>query len=221
VGRSISEVLPFAVGVAISPVPIIAVILMLFSARARVNGPMFVAGWVLGVAFVSTAAYLVADAGDASTDASASDTTYWLKLGLGVVLLLLAVRRRRNVDAPRQPRWTTAVEAFTPARAAGLGVLLSAVNPKNLALSIAAGTGVAQIAGLSSADAAVALVVFVVLASVSVALPVLVYFAGGERATSVLEQWRSWLSEHNSAVMAVLLLVFGTVLVSEGIRGLT
>ena len=34
-------VLTYAVGVAISPVPIIAVILMLFSAKARVNGPMF------------------------------------------------------------------------------------------------------------------------------------------------------------------------------------
>ena len=40
-GQAIGEVLPFAVGVAISPVPIIAVILVLFSARARVNGPAF------------------------------------------------------------------------------------------------------------------------------------------------------------------------------------
>jgi hypothetical protein len=47
-------VLPFAVRVAISPVPIIAVILVLFSARARVNGPAFLAGWVLvmGVLFL-------------------------------------------------------------------------------------------------------------------------------------------------------------------------
>ena len=36
-GQGISEVLTFAVGVAISPVPIIAVILMLFSQRAKVN----------------------------------------------------------------------------------------------------------------------------------------------------------------------------------------
>jgi hypothetical protein len=43
-GQGISEVLTFAVGVAISPVPIMAVILMLFSHRARVNGPMFLAG---------------------------------------------------------------------------------------------------------------------------------------------------------------------------------
>ena len=34
-GQGISEVLTFAIGVAISPVPIIAVILMLFSRRLR------------------------------------------------------------------------------------------------------------------------------------------------------------------------------------------
>jgi hypothetical protein len=44
VGRVISEVLTFAIGVAISPVPIIAVILMLFSQRTKVNGPSFLVG---------------------------------------------------------------------------------------------------------------------------------------------------------------------------------
>jgi hypothetical protein len=47
VAQGIGEVLTFAIGEAISPVPIIAVILMLFSGRAKVNGPMFLAGWVV------------------------------------------------------------------------------------------------------------------------------------------------------------------------------
>ena len=53
-GSAISEVLPFAIGVAISPAGVIAVILVLFSARARVNGPVFLLGWVVGVAILST-----------------------------------------------------------------------------------------------------------------------------------------------------------------------
>ena len=44
--------LPLAVGVAISPVPIIAVILMLISARAKANGSAFVGGWVVGIGSV-------------------------------------------------------------------------------------------------------------------------------------------------------------------------
>jgi hypothetical protein len=43
-GQAIGEVIPFAVGIAISPVSIIAVILMLFSPRARVNGLFFLVG---------------------------------------------------------------------------------------------------------------------------------------------------------------------------------
>jgi hypothetical protein len=91
-GQGVGEVLTFAIGVAISPVPIIAVILMLFSQRARVNGPVFLAGWVLALAVVCTVAYVIADEGDASTSSSASDAISWGKIVLGVLLLLLAGR---------------------------------------------------------------------------------------------------------------------------------
>ena len=74
-GNAISQVLPYAVGVAISPLPIIAVILVLFSSRARVNGPCFLAGWIVGVGVVSVVAYLAADAADVATDSGASDSS--------------------------------------------------------------------------------------------------------------------------------------------------
>ena len=45
-GTAIGQILPLAVGVALSPVPIIAVALMLMSQRARLNGPLFVIGWL-------------------------------------------------------------------------------------------------------------------------------------------------------------------------------
>src|SRR6266496_416263 len=98
-GEGISEVLPFAIGVAISPVPIIAVILMLFSSKSRVNGPMFLLGWIVGLAIVSGVVYAVADASDTSTDSSASDTVSWLKIVLGVLLLLAALRSWRSRPA--------------------------------------------------------------------------------------------------------------------------
>ena len=108
-GQGIAVVLTFAVGVAVSPVAIIAVILMLFSARARVNGPMFLLGWVAALAIVSFAAYFVADAGDPSTSSAASDTISWGTLVLGALMLGLAVRNWRNRPAPGaqpdMPRW--------------------------------------------------------------------------------------------------------------------
>jgi threonine/homoserine/homoserine lactone efflux protein len=223
-GKAISEVLPFAIGVAISPVPIIAVILVLFSARARINGPVFAIGWVVGVAVVSTVVYLVADAGDVSTSGGGSDTSYWIKLVVGLLLVWFAVRDWRKRPAPGEtpetPKWMSAIDTLTPAKAGGLGVLLSTANPKNLALSLGAGSSLAQ-AGALGGEATVGLIVFVVVASLTIAVPVVFSLSGGERAAHVLDGWRVWLAAHNTAVMAVLFLVFGAVLFSEGLRGLT
>jgi len=223
-GGAISEVLPFAIGVAISPVPIIAVILVLFSTRARVNGPVFALGWIVGVAVISTVVYLVADAGDVSTSGGASDTSYWIKLVLGILLVMLAVRHWRKRPAPGEtpeaPKWMSAIDTLTPAKAGGLGVVLITANPKNLALSLGAGTSLAQV-GASGGEAAVGLIVFVVIASVTIATPVVFSLGGGERAAHVLDGWRVWLAAHNTAMMAVLFLVFGAVLFSQGLRGLT
>jgi hypothetical protein len=66
--EAIGQVLPFAIGVAISPLPIIAVILVLFSERARTNALAFVTGWIVGVTAVVVVAYFIADGSDASTD---------------------------------------------------------------------------------------------------------------------------------------------------------
>jgi hypothetical protein len=220
---TIGQVLPYAIGVAISPLPIIAVILVLFSEKARVNGLAFLGGWIVGITVVVVAAYFVADGSDAATDQDASNTTYWVKIGLGVLLLGVARRdwRKEKAGNATEPKWMSSIDALTPVKAAGLAVLLSAVNPKNLALEVAAGAGVAQIAGASTGDVVVGLAVFVVLACSSIAVPVVVYLAGGERAAALLDGWKSWLTEHNAAVMAVLFLVFGAVLIGEGLRGLS
>jgi len=219
VRQAISEILPYAVGVAISPVPIIAVILMLFSNHAKTNGPAFLLGWIVGLGVVVAVAYSIADASNVATDSSASDGSSTVQVVLGVVLLVLALRNWRKRPAPGEdaplPKWMATIDAFTPFKALGLAVLLSAVNPKNLILSVGAATAVAQ-AGGSSSDATVALVVFVVLASLSIAVPVVFSLLGGARAKTVLDGWKAWLATNNATVMAVLLLVFGVVLVGKG-----
>jgi hypothetical protein len=223
-GQGISEVLTFAIGVAISPVPIIAVILMLFSRRAKVNGPLFLLGWALALAVVSGVAYFLAEQSDAATSSTASDTISWGKILLGVLLLVGALRNWRNRPepgaAPDMPKWMSRIDTLAPAMAFGLGVLLAGVNPKNLILSIGAGSSLAQL-GISTSDAVVSLIVFVVVGSVSIAAPVLYYLLSGERAAVALESMKSWLTVHNAAVMAVLFLVFGVDLIAKGLPPLT
>ena len=67
-GQAISDILPLAIGVMISPIPIIAVILMLFSARARSNGPAFLLGWVVGLTILFLVVYVLADTLEVGTD---------------------------------------------------------------------------------------------------------------------------------------------------------
>ena len=221
--QGIGSVLTFAVGVAVSPVPIIAVILMLFSRRARVNGPLFLLGWVLALSVVSAVVYVIADEGGASSSSTASDTILWGKVVLGVVLLLLGVRNWRSRPAPGEepemPKWMSSVDTLVPGKAFALGVVLAGVNPKNLILTIGASTGLAQL-GLSASDAVVSLIVFVVVASLTIAVPVGYYAVGGESAAAALDRLKDWLGVNNTAVMAVLLLVFGVSLIAQGLPAL-
>jgi len=217
-GQAVSEVLPFAIGVGISPIPIIAVILMLFSQRAKVNGPVFLVGWVLGLSVVVTVVYAIANA--ATHDGSSPDSVSWFKIVVGVLLLVVAGRnwakRPKPGEEPQLPRWMAGVDHIQPAKAFRLALVLSALNPKNLALAAGAAAGVAQL-GASTGDAVVALAVFVVLGSASVALAVVYDLVGGARARATLDDMKQWLTLHNSAVMAVLFLVFGVLLISQGV----
>ena len=108
------------------------------------------------------------------------------------------------------------LDRLRPATALGLGMLLVAVNLKNALLTVSAAASVDG-AGLSGGQQAIALAVFVLLASTGVLAPLAVYLAMGKRATKTLEAWKTWASDHNAAITAVLLLVFGTKLVGDGI----
>src|SRR4051794_33097523 len=123
----VSEILTPAVGVAISPVPIIAVTLMLFSQRARSNGPAFLVGWVVALVTVSGVAYILADNADAAADGTAADTIAWGKIGFGVLFLLLGVRTWRHRPAPgaqhEPPKWMAGIDVLKPGKALGLGLL--------------------------------------------------------------------------------------------------
>ncbi len=61
-GAAIGEMLPLAIGIAISPLPIIAVILILTTPKGRSNGLAFLGGWLLGLAAVGVIVLVVTDA---------------------------------------------------------------------------------------------------------------------------------------------------------------
>ncbi len=222
-GQAVGDMLPAAVGVAISPLPIVAVVLMLVSARGRANGPAFLIGWVAGVAGAGALLLLIASGAGAHDEGQPADWVSWLKLLLGLSLLLLAAKQWRGrphdgVEAPT-PTWMGALDAFKPPKAAGVGIVLSALNPKNLLLIVAGMASIAQ-TGIPANEQAIALLVFTLIASIGVAIPVVIYFALGERSFDLLRRMKTWMAHNNAVIMAVLLLVIGVKLIGDAISGL-
>jgi threonine/homoserine/homoserine lactone efflux protein len=224
IGEAIGGILPLAIAVDISVLSIIAVILMLITPRARSNGPAFVAGWVLGLVVVGGLVLIIANAANVSSSSGPSTAAYAIKLTLGVLLLLLAVRQWRSRPRPGEqapaPKWMAALDSFTPVKSLGLGAAMSGVNPKNLVLTAAAAISIAQ-TGLPGGQQAAVLAVFIVVGTVTVAAPLVVYLALGRKADSMLNGWREWLAANNAAIMIVVFLVFGFVLIGQGIAGLS
>jgi Sap, sulfolipid-1-addressing protein len=219
----IGDLLPVALGVAISPMPIIAVILMLLSPRAGAASLTLLAGWIVGITVVVTVVVLVANPADDSQAGNPSTLASVVKLLLGVAVVLIGVRewrhRPKEGETPSVPKWMGAIDQVTPLKAFGLGALLSGVNPKNLALGLAGGVIIAS-GGLSSGQTVVAIAVFVLIGSSTMAIPVVGYLVARERMQAPLGRLRDWLIEHNAAVMSVLLLVIGVVIFGKGLAGL-
>jgi len=223
-GAAIGEMLPLAIGIAISPLPIIAIILMLITPQARSNGLAFLGGWMLGLAVVGTIVLIVANTAGIAASNGPSQTVSIIKLVLGLLLLVVAWRQftkrpKAGEEAPL-PKWMRALDSFTPARSASIGALLSGVNPKNLILNATAAAGIAA-TGLAGAQQAVVLILLIIIGSLGVIAPVAVYFAMGDKAAQVLGGWKTWLAANNATVMMVLFLVFGVTLIGKGISGLS
>jgi threonine/homoserine/homoserine lactone efflux protein len=222
VGPTVGDLLPSAVGVALSPLPIVAVILMLATPKGRVNGPAFAAGWVLGLVVVSV--LVVWLAGGADSDGGTRTGVDWLKLLLGLVLVAVAwkqwQKRPAPGEAPTLPHWMETLQDFDAERSFAVGAALAAVNPKNLALTLAGAGTIAQ-AGLSVGGDTVAILAFVVIASVTIVAPVVAYLALGDTAAHALESLRTWMAANNATIMTVVCVILAAKLVGAGLGGLT
>lgn len=221
-GQTIGDVLPLALGVAISPIPIIATILMLLSPRARSTSVGFLLGWFVGIVVavvVFTALSSIIPSGQSD---AARVVAGVIKIILGALLVVLAVTQWRGRptgdEEPALPKWMSAIDSMSAGRAAVLAFLLAAVNPKNLLLAASAGVTL----GFAStpSETVTATAVFVVIAASTVAAPVVAYLVAASRLAGPLESLRVWLVHNNATIMAVLLLVMGVSVIGKGIGAL-
>lgn len=215
----IGEILPLAVGIAISPIPIIAAILMLLSPRAKRTSVGFLIGWLAGIV-VAVVLFTLLTSVIPQDNAGPSPVAGVIKIILGALLLFLAIKQWRTRPAEGEqasmPKWMSAIDAMTAGKALGLGFLLSAVNPKNLLMAISAGVIVGS-ADPAVDQIAVVIIIFVLLAASTVLIPVIGYLIASARLAGPLDKLREWLVENNALIMAVLLLVIGVSVIGKGL----
>ncbi|WAA67499.1 GAP family protein [Microbacterium oxydans] len=219
-GSVIGEILPLALGIAISPIPIIAAILMLLSPKARVTSVGFLLGWVVGIVVAVTVFTLLSAILPAEDPDASRPIRGVVQLVLGLLLFVLAFGQWRKRPKPGEeaalPKWMQAIDKVTFIVALGLGFLLSALNPKNLIMAVGAGVDIGS-AALPTGSTVVVIAIFTLIAAATVLVPVVGYLIAAERLRAPLDALRGWLARENAVIMAVLLLVIGVSMVGKGI----
>lgn len=212
------DFLPLAMAVALSPVPIVAVVVVLARPAGVAAGTGFLAGWTGSLS--ALALLLTFAVGE--LEGFGLPTGAWLQIAVGLLLLAAAIGkwrgRPRRDEEPPIPGWMRPLATATPARAAMFGVALG-LNPKNLALTAGAAAGIAY-RGLWGPVALIAVALYVALASSSVIGAVLARAFGGKPAAERLERLKAFMLRHNNVIMMVVFLLVGLKILGDGLAEL-
>ncbi|MGZ4638771.1 MAG: GAP family protein [Actinomycetes bacterium] len=217
----LAEVAPFAVATALSPLPLVVLLVVLVTPRAVPNGFAFAAGWAGALVLVGGLTLSLAGSRAGLDEGSLGVAA--LEVVVGLAVLMLAGRqwaRRLPVGSPPAvPGWLQVADTWRSGRAFGMGALLVVANPKNLALAIAAAGAVATTSAGSSREQTQGLAAFAILGSVGVGVPLAIRLAMGSRANRWLGRWRAVLVTHGATVAAAVLGVLGAALLARGVLG--
>lgn len=221
--ETIGAVVAFAAAIGISPLTLVATILVLFSRRASANGPSYLAGWLVGLTVLTGGLLLVAGVIGLGDSDEKGTVGGWIRLLAGIALAVLAAKtwlgRPQPGEPPSTPRLLAGVHDLEPAGAFRFGALL-AFNPKNIALAVGAVVTIRN-GEPTIAEAVAAVTAFVLIGSILVIAAVVYHQVGGERANRRLASAKGWLERNNATVMTGLLGVFAVLLIGQGLAVVT
>lgn len=217
----VGAVLPQAMAIALSPVPMICIVLVLLSDRPVRAGLCFAAGWVGALAIAVGLVAWLTDTVAEGHEESARDGVDVLQLAIGVLFAVLAVRYWRKRPAPgTSPPRPAIVDRMATLSAPGLvlaGAAAALANLKNLPLVLSAGSLLGG-APVSSLEVVASAAIFVAAASLTVLGPLLaVVLLGSDRSARSLRSVEAWLLANLNTITVVLLTVLSTVLIGNGL----
>ncbi len=208
----VADLLLIGLGITLEPFPITAFILLLGAEKGVRKGLAFILGWLACLVVVIAAVLLTTGGRPPASNTGGSTAVLAVKLTLGLVLILLAVRRWRRIGRPRQPpTWMARLDHLSLWAAAGLAAFL---QPWTL---VAAGAATVASAKLSTAGDYLTLVAFCLLASASFLYLELFATFTPAAAAQRLRRLRTWLDTHTDQVLVVVFLLLGFWLAGKSI----
>lgn len=202
---------------AASPVSLLTTLVVLGSGRGRGNGAAFAVAFISGQAIASFVALFI---GSALTERGHSTVSDYLEVAAGAVLLLIAARAR----PPHQPQAARSARSdalfvrlaqLTPRVAFSIGLPLG-FGVKRLALTILA-TATVSLRDLGPAEEAGLTVLYVVVSTLVVSIPVALYLVFGARADDLMARARTWITTNEELLTFVSALVLGVLIALDGV----
>jgi hypothetical protein len=215
----LTELVPLALVVALSPLSIIPAVLVLHTPRPKPTGLAFLAGWLFGLAAL-TAIFVEVSNLLGGLGSKPPSWASWLRVAVGAALIVFGIYRwlTRNRSA-HSPKWMSSLTTISPARAAVTAGVLVVVNPKVLFICAAAGLAIGT-AGVDGSGVWLPGACFVAVAGSTVAIPVLAYAISGDRLDQPLARLKDWMERQHAVLVAVILVVIGVLVLYKGIHGL-
>jgi Sap, sulfolipid-1-addressing protein len=216
--QAIGHILPIAVAVAVSSVPIMATVLILLSPNRVRSAVPFLIGWVLGLVVVVTAFALLAQTVPTPRHPQVALAIAEIVIG-AAIMTLAAITWRQGPPAPaREPRWRRAVGSLGPWASFGFAFVLN-LRPKGVLLAAATGL-VIRADGVSVAESAIVIGVYTVISSTTVAGPVIATLVAPEKTKGWLLSTQHWLDENSRVVAVMIMLIIGVALIGNAITRL-
>ena len=215
----LTELIPLALVVALSPLSIIPAVLVLHTARPRPTGLAFLAGWLIGLAAL-TAVFLEVSNLLGGLGNKPPGWASWLRVVVGAALIVFGIYRwLTRKQSAHTPAWMQRLGKLTPVGAGLAAVALTVANPKVLFMCAAAGLAIGT-AGLRAPGAWGAVAWFVAFAGSTVAIPILAYAVAGDRLDEPLARLKDWMERQHATLVAAILVVIGLLVLYKGIHAL-
>ncbi len=236
-GELILQLIPVALGIVLSPLAIMALVAILVSKRARMNGVAFLIGWtigVIGVLLLGLWLFAILEVHELQEPPLWADL---LRIVIAAFLIAAAVwvyrRGHAHVKAmatattpqdvvraaPQLPGWLQTVSTFRPGRSGLLGLGIFALNPVDASCALLAALDI-TLAGLGPGTTTAVVIGFIFVSILPIAGPVLYILVRGSAAQPSLDRLRGWVATHTNVLNAALLLVIGALQLQKGISGL-